>query len=104
MATPISGTRPPAAPPALAFTRRPTVGAVTVVSSAHTEFLGSLDGVQAEKSALVRAIAPEGAVVLNADDPRVLAMRELARCRVLTFSARQPADVRSVGPVHETAA
>jgi len=89
---------------ALAGVSRPTVGAVTVVSSAHTEFLGSLDGVQAEKSALVRAIAPEGAVVLNADDPRVLAMRELARCRVLTFSARQPADVRSVGPVEETAA
>ena len=88
---------------ALARISRPTVGAVTVVSSAHTEFLGSLDGVQAEKSALVRAIAPEGAVVLNADDPRVLAMRELARCRMLTFSARQPADVRSVGPVEETA-
>ncbi len=83
----------------LAGISRPTVGAVTVVSSAHTEFLGSLDGVQAE----VRAIAPEGAVVLNADDPRVLAMRELARCRVLTFSARQPADVRSVGPVEEAA-
>src|SRR6266542_1203551 len=88
----------------LAGISRPPVGAVTVVSSAHTEFLGSLDGVQAEKSALVRAIAPEGAVALNADDPRVLAMRELARCRVLTFSARQPADVRSVGPVEETAA
>src|SRR6266498_4770380 len=88
----------------LAGISRPTVGAVTVVSSAHTEFLGSLDGVQAEKSALVRAIAPEGAVVLNADDPRVLAMRELGGCRVLTFSARQPADVRSVGLVEETTA
>src|SRR6266478_7437732 len=88
---------------ALAGISRPTVGAVTVVSSAHTEFLGSLDGVQAEKSALVRAVAPEGAVILNADDPRVLAMRELARCRMLTFSARQAADVRSVGPVEETA-
>src|SRR5881296_3600890 len=52
---------------ALARISRPTVGAVTVVSSAHTEFLGSLDGIQAEKSALVRAVAPEGAVVLNAD-------------------------------------
>ncbi len=88
---------------ALARISRPTVGVVTVVSSAHTEFFGSLDGVQAEKSALVRVIAPEGAVVLNADDPRVLAMRALGRCRVLTFSARQPADVRSVGLVEEAA-
>ena len=88
---------------ALAAISRPSVGVVTVVSSAHTEFFGSLDGVQAEKSALVRAIAPEGTVVLNADDPRVLAMRDLARGRVLTFSTRQPADVTSVGPVQEAA-
>ena len=88
---------------ALAAISRPSVGVVTVVSAAHTEFFGSLDGVQAEKSALVRAIPPEGTVVLNADDPRVLAMRDLARGRVLTCSAREPADVRAVGPVRESA-
>src|SRR5262245_27186439 len=74
----------------LAEISRPTVGVVTVVASAHTEFFGSLDGVQAEKSALVRAIAPEGRVALNADDPRVIAMRSVARCPVLTFSAHGP--------------
>ena len=85
----------------LARIAQPTVGAVTVVANAHTEFFGSLDGVQAEKSALVQAIDAEGAVVLNADDPRVLAMRDLARGRVLTFSARQPADVAATGAVEE---
>ncbi|HXJ84436.1 MAG TPA: UDP-N-acetylmuramoyl-tripeptide--D-alanyl-D-alanine ligase [Candidatus Methylomirabilis sp.] len=87
----------------LAAISRPSVGVVTVVASAHTEFFGSLDGVQAEKSALVRALPPEGTAVLNADDSRVLAMRDLARCPVLTFSARADADVRAVGPVDETA-
>ncbi|HAM56541.1 MAG TPA: UDP-N-acetylmuramoyl-tripeptide--D-alanyl-D-alanine ligase, partial [Candidatus Rokubacteria bacterium] len=82
---------------ALAGISRPTVAAVTTVSSAHTEFLGSLDGVQAEKGALVAAIPPEGAVVLNADDPRVLAMRDASRARVLTVSAEREADVRAVG-------
>jgi UDP-N-acetylmuramoyl-tripeptide--D-alanyl-D-alanine ligase len=89
---------------ALAAMSQPTVGVVTVVSSAHTEFFGSLDGVQAEKSALVRAIPPDGAIVLNADDPRVLAMRGQGRARVLTVSARRRADVRSVGRVEETGA
>src|SRR5215831_11532957 len=47
------GTNQPGEIAALADMSRPTVGVVTVVSTAHTEFLGSLEGVQAEKGALV---------------------------------------------------
>src|SRR5262249_58332439 len=86
------GTNKPGEIAALAEIARPTIAAVTTVSSAHTEFLGSLDGIQAAKSALVRAIGPDGAVVLNADDPRVLAMRASSRARVWTYSAHRPAD------------
>jgi len=90
------GTNRPGEIAALADIARPTVAAVTVVSTAHTEFLGSLDEVAAEKGALVAAVPPEGAVVLNADDPRVLGMRARSRARVLTVSAREAADVRAV--------
>ncbi len=76
---------------------RPTVGVVTVVASAHTEFFGSLDGVQAEKSALVAAVPPDGTVVLNADDRRVVAMRRRSRARVVTFGIDKPADVSATG-------
>jgi UDP-N-acetylmuramyl pentapeptide synthase len=38
-------------------------------------------------------------VVLNADDPRVLAMHPESRARVLYFSTRPGADVTAVGPV-----
>ena len=86
---------------ALAAICRPTVGAVTVVSSAHMEFFGSLDGVAEEKSALVRAIPPDGAVVLNADDPRVLAMHTQSRARVLYFGTRPGADVFAAGPAED---
>jgi UDP-N-acetylmuramoyl-tripeptide--D-alanyl-D-alanine ligase len=82
----------------LAAICRPTVGVVTVVQGAHTEFFGSLDGVAREKSALVRAVPPDGAVVLNADDPRVLAMHAQARARVLYFSTRPGADVVAASP------
>jgi UDP-N-acetylmuramoyl-tripeptide--D-alanyl-D-alanine ligase len=95
------GTNKPGEIAALAEMSRPTVGVVTVVSSAHTEFFDSLDGVQAEKSALVRAIPADGWVVLNADDPRVLAMRAVARGRVLTVGTRGSTDVGCAG-VRET--
>jgi UDP-N-acetylmuramoyl-tripeptide--D-alanyl-D-alanine ligase len=82
---------------ALAAISQPTVGVVTVVQGAHTEKFRSLDGVAAEKSALVRAILPDGAVVLNADDPRVLAMRDQSHARVIYFSRRPGGDVSAAG-------
>lgn len=82
---------------ALAAIARPTIGAVTMVAAVHTERLGSMDGVQREKRALVQAIPPEGVNVLNADDPRVLAMAAESRARVIRVSVAGPADVRALG-------
>jgi UDP-N-acetylmuramoyl-tripeptide--D-alanyl-D-alanine ligase len=96
------GTNRPGEIAALAEIARPSIAAVTTVSSAHTEFLGSLDGVQREKSALVRAIPAGGAVVLNADDPRVLAMGSASPAPVWTFSARGEADIRAAGEISDT--
>jgi UDP-N-acetylmuramoyl-tripeptide--D-alanyl-D-alanine ligase len=100
------GTNRPGEIAALAEIARPTIAAVTTVSSAHTEFLGSLEDVQREKSALVRIIPAGGAVVLNADDPRVLAMAVASPARVWTFSAfgsaRGAADVRAAGEIDDT--
>ncbi len=89
------GTNHPGEIAALSALARPTVAAVTVVATAHTEFLGSLDDVAAEKGALVAAVPAEGAVVLNIDDARVAAMAARSRARVLTVSARGPADLRA---------
>jgi UDP-N-acetylmuramoyl-tripeptide--D-alanyl-D-alanine ligase len=97
------GTSAPGEIAALAALCLPTVGVVTTVSPAHTELLGDLEGVQTEKGALVRAIPPEGRVVLNADDPRVLAMREWSRAPVVTYGARGAAEVRAEGEAEETA-
>ena len=47
---------------------------VTLVAAAHLDALGDLDGVAAEKGALVAALGPTGLAVLSGDDPRVVAM------------------------------
>ena len=79
----------------LAAIGRPTVGVVTNVGLSHTEFLGSLEGVAAAKSELVEALPRSGTAVLNAGDPRVLAMAGVTEATVLTFGVER-GDVRAV--------
>ncbi|HOT80105.1 MAG TPA: Mur ligase family protein, partial [Microthrixaceae bacterium] len=64
---------------------RPDVGIVTAVAAAHTEMFGSIDAVAAAKGELVEALPTDGTAVLNADDPRVLAMASRTSARVLTY-------------------
>src|SRR5262249_22597550 len=82
---------------ALSAVAAPTVGVVTTVAPVHTEFLGSLDGVREEKAALVRAVAADGCVVLNADDARVAGMARETTARVVTYGRQASATVRAVG-------
>ena len=66
---------------------RPDVGIVTAVAAAHTEMFGSIDAVAAAKGELVEALPTDGTAVLNADDPRVLAMATRTSARVLTYGS-----------------
>ena len=85
----------------LAAIARPTIAVVTTVAHAHTEFFGSLDGVRAEKTALVRAVPAGGQVVLNADDPRVAGMATASAAPVITYGRAASATVRAAGDVVE---
>ena len=63
--------------------------------------MGSIEGVQKAKGKLVEAIPVDGLVVLNADDPLVLALAGRARGRVTTFGEGPDSDLR-LGPVRVT--
>src|SRR5262249_52487336 len=54
---------------ALASIAAPHVGIITNIGVAHIEFMGSRERIAEEKGALAEAIAADGTVVLNADDP-----------------------------------
>ena len=97
------GTNRPGEVAYLAEVARPTVGVVTNVAAVHTEFLGSLEGVREEKAALVRAVGPEGWVVLNADDPRVAGMAREAHGHVVAYGRAAGARVRAAGEAVEDA-
>src|SRR6266702_4120729 len=78
----------------------PRYGVVLTVGHAHAGEFGGLDQVARAKGELVEALPPDGVAILNADDPRVLAMTARTQARVVTFGVQDPdalvraADVR----------
>jgi UDP-N-acetylmuramoyl-tripeptide--D-alanyl-D-alanine ligase len=63
----------------------PRYGVVLNVGHAHAGEFGGLDQVAQAKGELVEALPADGAAILNADDPRVLAMAARTAARVVTF-------------------
>lgn len=66
----------------------PTIGAVLNVGHAHLGEFGSVEGIALAKGELVEALPPRGWAVLNADDPRVIAMALRTGARLAAFSSR----------------
>jgi len=82
---------------ALAEMARPTVGVITNIGIAHTEFFGSRDDVARAKGELLEALPAGGAAVLNADDDMTPGLVRRSPAPVLTAGAGPLADVRVSG-------
>jgi UDP-N-acetylmuramoyl-tripeptide--D-alanyl-D-alanine ligase len=76
---------------------RPSLGVVLCVGHAHTGEFGGLAGVARAKGELPAALPAGGVALLNADDPRVLAMVGRTAARVVTFGGAPQAAVRAAG-------
>ena len=79
------GTRLPGALRRASWLLDPDVAVVLQVQGLHTNSFADLDAIAAEKARLLGRLRGSKVAVLNGDDPRVRAMREGLRCRVLTF-------------------
>jgi UDP-N-acetylmuramoyl-tripeptide--D-alanyl-D-alanine ligase len=73
---------------------RPEVGVITNIGDTHLEFMKDRTGVAQEKAELLQSLPEDGAAVLNADDPLVLAIgAAYAPARRVTFGPAERADV-----------
>jgi UDP-N-acetylmuramoyl-tripeptide--D-alanyl-D-alanine ligase len=89
------GTNHPGELEVLCQIAKPTTGIWTNVGMGHIGYFGTLGEIQKEKSALVKAIPPDGLMILNADDPLVMATKSLCKGKVVTYGMDDPADFRA---------
>jgi len=73
------------------------VGVATSFAPDHLDFHPTVEDYYDAKRSFIRGLPQEGAAVLCRDDPKVLAMGQGARARVLTFGEDPGADVRIEG-------
>jgi UDP-N-acetylmuramoyl-tripeptide--D-alanyl-D-alanine ligase len=81
----------------------PRLGAVLCVGHAHAGEFGGLDQIARSKAELPAALPEDGVAVLNADDPRVIAMAAVTAARVVSFGRSAGADVRAADIVLDEA-
>lgn len=71
----------------------PDVAVVLNVLPVHIEHLGSIENIAKAKAELVEGMKPGGTAILNADDFRVFAMRDLHDGKNVTYGIETQADV-----------
>ncbi|MBA3318928.1 MAG: hypothetical protein H0T50_12680 [Gemmatimonadales bacterium] len=74
---------------------RPRVAVITNIGGDHRKAFRTLDATATEKSKVVNAVPAGGLAVLNADDPRVLALAGSCRGHVLTYGLTPDAAVHA---------
>jgi UDP-N-acetylmuramyl pentapeptide synthase len=74
---------------------RPRVAVITNIGGDHRKTFRTLEATATEKVKLVAAVPADGLAVLNADDPRVMAMAASCRGRVLTYGLTPGASVHA---------
>ncbi|WP_421851076.1 Mur ligase family protein [Oricola sp.] len=75
----------------------PTISVVTNVGFDHNDGIRTRDDIARSKGQIVEVLPEDGIAILNADDERVLAMRERCRGKTITYGRSSAADVRCTG-------
>ena len=78
---------------ALSTLAEPDVATITRIAPVHLEFFPSVEAIAEAKAEILEGLRPGGAAVLNGDDPRVRAIGERFRGRVVWFGRDRRCEV-----------
>ena len=82
---------------------RPDVAIITMVAPVHLEFFASVEAIAAAKAEILEGLGPDGAAVLNWEDPRLRQVGAQHRGKVIWFGRDRACDVSAEnwrGTVH----
>ena len=82
---------------------RPDVAIITMVAPVHLEFFASVDAIAAAKAEILEGLGPDGAAVLNWEDPRLRRVGEQRKGKVIWYGRDRACDVSAEnwrGTVH----
>ncbi len=71
-----------------------TVGVLTAIAHAHTEFFGSVKKIAQEKRVIISHLPKNGTAILNADYQLVLDQTPYTKAPIMTYGFKDGADVR----------
>lgn len=75
---------------------RPQIAIVTAIGDipVHVEFFVGSEGIAKEKSKIISQLPSTGFAILNADDEKVLKMKDQTRAQIISFGFSKSADMR----------
>ena len=76
----------------LAKLAQPEIGVITNVGTVHLELLKTRDNIAQAKAELVENLSETGLAILNADDHRVIKMRDLTEADYISYGVKKEAD------------
>jgi len=79
---------------ALCDIAQPDVAVLTAISPVHVENFPDVDALAQEKGTILRRVKSSGRAILNADDERVIGMRNAAAAHTMTYGFAPNAEVR----------
>ena len=87
------GTNHPGEIEPLARIANPDIACITLIGPAHLECLGSLKNILIEKASIAKGLKPGGTLIINGDQPDLVAYAKTLDCRIKTFGTTDNCDI-----------